>query len=44
MSAEERQAYGIGDGLVRLSVGLERYDDLERELTTALSLVERPGE
>jgi cystathionine beta-lyase/cystathionine gamma-synthase len=37
MSAEERQNYGIGDGLVRLSVGLERYEDLMQELGTALS-------
>ena len=37
MSAEERQACGISDGLVRLSVGLEHSADLQRELSTALS-------
>jgi cystathionine beta-lyase/cystathionine gamma-synthase len=42
MTADERLAYGIGDGLVRLSVGLESYDDLERELATALALVVPP--
>ena len=33
ISAEERRACGIGDGLVRLSVGLEELADLQRELT-----------
>jgi cystathionine beta-lyase/cystathionine gamma-synthase len=37
MSADERHSYGIGDGLVRLSVGLESYEDLERELSGALA-------
>lgn len=37
MSADERRQYGIGDGLVRLSVGLESIDDLKRELDDALS-------
>lgn len=36
MTAAERLEYGIGDGLVRLSVGLESASDLERELATAL--------
>lgn len=40
MTAAERLEYGIGDGLVRLSVGLESPEDLERELSTALSGVE----
>lgn len=40
MSAEERRTCGISDGLVRLSVGLECYDDLERELSTALAQLE----
>jgi len=35
MKAEERAAYGIGDGLVRLSVGLEEAEPLQGELTTA---------
>ncbi|MCL4133592.1 UNVERIFIED_CONTAM: hypothetical protein GTU68_066145 [Idotea baltica] len=33
---EERLKYGIGDGLVRLSVGLENVEDLLADLTTAL--------
>lgn len=37
MTAEERQAWGIGDGLVRLSVGLENPADLEQELAEALA-------
>jgi len=37
MTAEERRTCGIGDGLVRLSVGLESPNDLERELREALA-------
>ena len=37
MTAAERLEYGIGDGLVRLSVGLESPSDLERELSHALA-------
>lgn len=37
MSAEERKTCGIGDGLVRLSVGLEDPADLQRELGQALA-------
>jgi cystathionine beta-lyase/cystathionine gamma-synthase len=37
MSAAERAACGIGDGLVRLSVGLEDPQDLTRELGRALA-------
>jgi len=36
ITAAERAAYGIGDGLVRLSIGLEDADDLIRELQHAL--------
>lgn len=36
MSAEERLALGIGDGLLRLSVGLEAVEDLRRDLAAAL--------
>lgn len=36
MTAAERTACGISDGLVRLSVGLEDAADLQRELQTAL--------
>jgi len=39
MTAEDREALGIRDGLVRLSVGLENVSDLKRELETALSVV-----
>jgi cystathionine beta-lyase/cystathionine gamma-synthase len=35
MKAEERESYGIGDGLVRLSVGLEDAEPLQAELTAA---------
>jgi O-succinylhomoserine sulfhydrylase len=37
--ADERAAMGIGDGLVRLSVGLEHPDDLLADLTGALDRV-----
>jgi len=33
---ERRRALGIGDGLVRLSVGIEHVDDLIADLSTAL--------
>ncbi len=39
ISAAEREALGIRDGLVRLSVGLEDVADLQRELETALGAV-----
>jgi cystathionine beta-lyase/cystathionine gamma-synthase len=34
---EERDAMGIGDGLIRMSVGLEHPDDLIADLTQALA-------
>jgi len=37
MTADERAALGIGDGLLRLSVGLEAIDDLVRDLDAALA-------
>jgi len=37
MTAEDRKAAGIGDGLVRLAVGLENVDDLKQDLEQALS-------
>jgi len=37
MPAAQREACGIGDGLVRLSVGLEDPSDLRRELALALA-------
>lgn len=36
LTAEERQACGIGDGLVRLSIGLEDATQLQSELGSAL--------
>ncbi|HVS02146.1 MAG TPA: PLP-dependent aspartate aminotransferase family protein [Thermoanaerobaculia bacterium] len=37
LSPSERQAQGIGDGLVRLSCGIEDPDDLEADLEQALA-------
>jgi cystathionine beta-lyase/cystathionine gamma-synthase len=39
MPAELRARAGIGDGLVRLSVGIEDLVDLERDLEAALGAV-----
>jgi cystathionine gamma-lyase/methionine-gamma-lyase len=36
-SAEERLAHGFTDGLIRISVGLEDYDDLRADLLGALA-------
>ncbi len=36
MSREERLASGVGDGLIRMSVGLEDVDDLRNDLDQAL--------
>jgi O-succinylhomoserine sulfhydrylase len=36
IGAEERARLGIGDGVVRLSVGLEDADDLADDLAQAL--------
>ncbi|PKU22164.1 trans-sulfuration enzyme family protein [Telmatospirillum siberiense] len=38
-SAEERRRHGIGDGLIRLSVGLETPDDLRDDILQALEAV-----
>jgi cystathionine gamma-synthase len=38
MSAEQRQEAGIGDGLIRLSVGIEPYEMLKADLSAALGL------
>ena len=47
LTAEERDALGIGDGLIRLSVGLEEPDhiiaDLSQALDKALTTFQRPG-
>jgi O-succinylhomoserine sulfhydrylase len=39
LTPEQRAELGIGDGLVRLSAGLEHADDLIEDLTTALDKV-----
>ncbi|GGA85844.1 cystathionine gamma-synthase [Arenimonas soli] len=44
MSAEARRAAGIGDGLLRLSVGIEALDDLEADLLRALDAAGRTAE
>lgn len=41
MSPEARRAAGIGDGLLRLSVGIEHADDLRADLADALARVQR---
>jgi cystathionine gamma-lyase len=37
--AAQRAQLGIGDGLVRLSVGIEHVDDLRRDLANALAAI-----
>ncbi|MHC4952622.1 MAG: trans-sulfuration enzyme family protein [Planctomycetota bacterium] len=37
--AEERRAVGLADGLIRLSVGIEDYDDLKSDLEAAFAAV-----
>lgn len=39
MTAEDRQLAGIGDGLIRLAVGLEDVVDIQRDLDHALAQV-----
>ncbi len=41
LSPEERQRFGVSDGLVRLSIGLESADLLIREIDAALSVAGR---
>lgn len=43
MSAEARAAAGIGDGLLRLSVGIEHVDDLLADLSDALVRAQAAG-
>jgi cystathionine gamma-synthase len=40
MSADARAAAGIGDGLLRLSVGIEALADLSADLQAALQRAE----
>jgi len=39
MSLEARAAAGIGDGLLRLSIGIEALEDLQSDLQAALDRV-----
>jgi O-succinylhomoserine sulfhydrylase len=39
MSPEQRQAAGIGDGLIRIAVGLEHPGDLKADLERGLALI-----
>ncbi len=41
-TAEQRRAHGIGDGLVRVSAGLEDTDDLMADIAQALDAAVRP--
>ena len=41
IGAEERAKLGIGDGTVRLSIGLEDRQDLIEDLETALAATRR---
>jgi cystathionine beta-lyase/cystathionine gamma-synthase len=41
LSSEVRAALGIGEGLVRLSVGIEQAEDIIADLAQALSKIER---
>lgn len=43
MTPEQRAAAGIGDGLVRIAVGLEHPDDLKADLAQALQQATRAG-
>jgi cystathionine gamma-synthase len=43
MAAGARAAAGIGDGLLRISVGIEAVEDLAADLAAALQRVGRPG-
>ena len=38
-SPADRQAHGISDGMIRLSIGLEAFEDLQTDLTQAFSKI-----
>jgi O-succinylhomoserine sulfhydrylase len=40
LSEEQRQAAGIGQGLLRVAVGLDHVDDIKADLSRGLSLIE----
>jgi cystathionine gamma-synthase len=44
MAPEVRAVAGIGDGLLRLSVGIEHVDDLRADLLAGLERAARAGE
>ncbi|RTZ61347.1 MAG: O-succinylhomoserine sulfhydrylase, partial [Gammaproteobacteria bacterium] len=39
LSQEERDAAGVHDNIIRLSVGLEHVDDLKADLETGLAAI-----
>jgi O-succinylhomoserine sulfhydrylase len=41
IGAEERAKLGITDGVIRLSVGLEDFEDLKDDLAQALATIRR---
>ncbi|WP_330970361.1 PLP-dependent transferase, partial [Lysobacter sp. A3-1-A15] len=43
MSPDARLAAGIGDGLLRLSVGIEHVDDLLADIAAALARAAKAG-
>jgi cystathionine beta-lyase/cystathionine gamma-synthase len=43
LAPEERRALGIGDGLIRMSLGIESADDLIADLDHALQPLVRTG-
>ncbi len=40
---EDRLAHGSADGLIRLSVGLEAFEDLRDDLARALTVAQSPA-
>jgi O-succinylhomoserine sulfhydrylase len=42
LSSEERTASGIGEGLLRVAVGLESVADIQADLARGLSLIPGP--
>lgn len=43
VDSKRKQAYGIGDNLVRLSIGIEDPRDLVADVTRALATVQSPS-
>jgi methionine-gamma-lyase len=40
-TAEERAEHGVGDSLVRFSIGLETFSDIQDDILQALDSIER---